>query len=58
MACQRGLSYGLYSYKTIQTILENKMDNYEESIFADELPMPDHGNIREKTITNNHLKQQ
>src|SRR5476649_19350 len=48
MACQRGLSYGLYSYKTIQTILENKMDNYEESIFADELPMPNHDNIRGK----------
>jgi len=24
------------------------MDNYEESIFADELPMPEHGNIRGK----------
>jgi hypothetical protein len=46
VACQRALSYGVYNYKTIQTILENKMDNYEESLFADELPMPDHGNIR------------
>ena len=46
MACQRGLSYGLYSYKTIQQILENKMDNYEESPFANELPMPKHDNIR------------
>jgi hypothetical protein len=46
VACQRALSYGIYNYKTIQTILENKMDNYEESLFADELPMPDHGNIR------------
>jgi hypothetical protein len=46
MACQRALSYGIYNYKTIQTILENKMDNYEESLFADELPMPKHNNIR------------
>jgi len=46
VACQRALSYGIYNYKTIQTILENKMDNYEESLFADELPMPEHNNIR------------
>jgi len=46
MACQRALSYGLYNYKTIQSILENKMDSYEESLFADELPMPSHDNIR------------
>src|SRR5580658_4383118 len=46
VACQRALSYGVYNYKTIQTILENKMDNYEESLFADELPMPEHKNIR------------
>src|SRR6201996_4181943 len=46
MACQRALSYGVYNYKTIQSILENKMETYEESIFADELPMPNHNNIR------------
>ena len=46
MACQRALSYGVYNYKTIQSILENKMETYEESIFADELPMPNHDNIR------------
>jgi transposase len=46
IACQRALSYGIYNYKTIQSILENKMDNYEESLFADELPMPNHDNIR------------
>ena len=46
IACQRALSYGVYNYKTIQQILENKMDNYEESLFADELPMPKHDNIR------------
>jgi hypothetical protein len=36
MPCQRTLSYGLHKYKTIQTILKNKMDGYEESLFADE----------------------
>ena len=46
MACQRGLSYGVYNYKTIQQILENRMDSYEESLFADELPIPSHDNIR------------
>lgn len=46
MAYRRGLHYGVYNYKTIQMILEKKMDQYEESRFADELPMPDHDNIR------------
>ena len=45
-ACQRALSYGIYNYKTIQTILEKNMDQYEDSLFADELPMPKHDNIR------------
>jgi transposase len=45
-ACRRALGYGLYNYKTIQQILENKMDQYEDSLFADELPMPNHDNIR------------
>jgi len=45
-ACQRALSYGIYSYKIIQMILEKKMDQYEDSLFADELPMPNHDNIR------------
>ncbi len=45
-ACRRALGYGIYNYKTIQQILENKMDNYEESLFAEELPMPSHDNIR------------
>ncbi|MNL27694.1 hypothetical protein D3C87_1492990 [compost metagenome] len=47
-ACQRALSYGIYNYKTIQTILEKNMDQYEDSLFADELPMPHHDNIRGK----------
>ncbi|WP_289011860.1 MULTISPECIES: IS21 family transposase [Bacteroidota] len=45
-ACQRALSYGIYSYKIIHMILEKKMDQYEDSLFADELPMPNHDNIR------------
>lgn len=45
-ACRRALSYGIYNYKTIQLILENKMDQYEESLFADERTMPQHDNIR------------
>jgi transposase len=45
-ACQRALSYGIYNYKTIQTILEKNMDQYEDSLFADELQMPKHDNIR------------
>lgn len=45
-ACRRGLSYGLYNYNTINMILEKNMDQYEDSLFAGELPMPDHDNIR------------
>lgn len=47
-ACRRALGYGLYNYKTIQQILENNMDQYQDSLFADELPMPSHDNIRGK----------
>lgn len=47
-ACQRALSYGIYNYKTIQTILEKNMDQYEESLSSEELPMPNHDNIRGK----------
>lgn len=45
-ACRRALGFGTYSYKTIQMILEKKMDQYEESLFSDELTMPVHDNIR------------
>lgn len=45
-ACKRGLSYGIYNYRTIHTILERNMDQCQDSLFADELPMPDHDNIR------------
>jgi hypothetical protein len=46
LACRRGLSYGIYNYNTINMILEKNMDQYEDSLFAGELPMPDHDNIR------------
>lgn len=45
-ACRRALGFGIYSYKAIQTILERNLDQYGESLFADELPMPSHDNIR------------
>lgn len=45
-ACKRGLSYGIYNYKTIHSILERNIDQCQDSLFADELPMPDHDNIR------------
>jgi hypothetical protein len=43
---RRALDYGVYNYKTIQSILENKMDSYQDNLFAEELPMPIHDNIR------------
>jgi hypothetical protein len=46
IACRRALDYGVYNYKTIQSILENKMDSYQDNLFAEELPMPIHDNIR------------
>lgn len=45
-ACRRALGFDMYSYKTIQMILEKNMDLCEESLFADDLPMPSHDNIR------------
>lgn len=44
-ACQRALGYGIYNYKTIQTILEKGLeDNTLEE--AEQLTMPLHDNIR------------
>lgn len=43
-ACQRALGYGLYNYKTIQKILENKLEEQQEE--TEQLPMPIHDNIR------------
>lgn len=46
-ACRRALDYGIYSYKTIQTILEKGIENCDaEGLLADELRMPTHENIR------------
>jgi hypothetical protein len=43
-ACQRALGYGLYNYKTIQKILENKLEEQQEE--TEPLTMPAHDNIR------------
>lgn len=45
-ACQRALGYGIYNYKTIQSILEKGMDTYDESEENKQLEMPLHENIR------------
>ncbi|MBK7227100.1 MAG: hypothetical protein IPH96_17455 [Saprospiraceae bacterium] len=44
-ACQRALSYGICNYKIIQTILEKKLDEFNE-VDNKLLFMPDHENIR------------
>lgn len=44
-ACQRALGYGIYNYKTIQKILENKLDTQDEES-NEQLEMPLHENIR------------
>ncbi len=45
-ACQRALGYGIYNYKTIQTILERGMDKYDQTEENEQLEMPLHDNIR------------
>jgi transposase len=45
-ACQRALGYGIYNYKTIQTILEKGMDQCDETGESTQLEMPLHENIR------------
>lgn len=44
-ACQRALNYGIYNYKTIQKILENKLDAQPQEP-VEQLQMPLHENIR------------
>ena len=44
-ACQRALGYGIYNYKTIQSILEKGMDLYDDDEKG-QLQMPEHDNIR------------
>lgn len=45
-ACQRGLEYGAYNYKTIQKILELQLDQKDAPDQSDQPPMPLHDNIR------------
>ena len=45
-ACQRAHGYGIYNYKTIQTILEKGMDKYDEKEDNEQTQMPQHDNIR------------
>ncbi len=45
-ACRRALDYGVYNYKTIQTILEKGMDLLNEDTGTSK--MPSHDNIRGK----------
>lgn len=44
-ACQRALGYGIYNYKTIQSILEKGLDKDDEHDSL-EPEMPQHDNIR------------
>lgn len=43
-ACKRAHEIGYYNYKTIEGILKNNLDNYEEEVVP--LNMPEHENIR------------
>lgn len=46
-ACRRAIDFGVHTrFKSIQSILEKKLDGYRESVFAQELSMPAHDNIR------------
>jgi transposase len=45
-ACRRALGYGIYNYKTIQSILEKGMDIYSGPEEYEQLTMPLHDNIR------------
>jgi transposase len=45
-ACQRALGYGVYNYKSIQTILERELDLHHTPDETDQLQMPFHDNIR------------
>lgn len=45
-ACRRALGYGLYNYKTIQSILDRGLDAYDPMQDGEQLEMPLHENIR------------
>ena len=46
-ACRRAIEYNMYSYKTIQNILEKGLDQVDKDSRLEEL-LPDHANIRGK----------
>jgi transposase len=43
-ACQRASEYGVYNYKVIEQIINNKLDRLEKQ--TENRPMPNHNNIR------------
>ena len=45
-ACQRALDYGIYNYKIIQKILDEKMDQFSDDENQEQLTIPVHENIR------------
>lgn len=46
-ACKRAIEYNMYSYKTIQNILEKGLDQVDKDPLIDDI-LPEHGNIRGK----------
>jgi transposase len=52
-ACKRALDFKIYSFKTVQKILENNLDQFDsEKDEQQEQQLPDHGNIRGKQYYN------
>lgn len=52
-ACKRALDFKIYSFKTIQKILENNLDQIDfEQKSESEQQLPIHGNIRAKQYYN------
>ena len=54
-ACRRALMGNRYNYKVVATILENKMDQVEESLII-KSPIPQHGNLRGPQAFINKMK--
>jgi transposase len=46
-ACKRAIEYNMYSYKTVQTILEKGLDQTDDGDLFEQA-LPEHGNIRGK----------
>ena len=52
-ACKRGLEYEIFSYKSIQKILENNLDKVDfDNDNTDHQKLPEHNNIRGKQYYN------